>query len=362
MAERDEVHSLIHVGCAHCGAGLTIQENSHICRCDYCGSSSLLVGREGALQYYLPPQISSDQAQHYLRDKLRAVSPQAKISATLQDIQLYYVPFWRLHGNLLGWVLGREPVKRKETTTDYSSDGSTSVLRQKEKVVGDQAIEKLVRRAGTVTISACDITEMGVESLDSRHQAYSSYLGVHQRVFNDLRLLDLSTKADDGIFLDVTVPLEEARQDAHHFFQRLIEGSAYNIDVTYQTYRTIADRVSLIYYPIWFCRFAMKSRQFTATVDGQNGRILAGKVPDDPTIKILAIFALIVLVNLLLTPFIKIIYLTNGTFFDFAVPIIGVGLLALIGILYFAWISFSLKPDIPLAEQKEFANSPISMS
>ncbi|OQY28194.1 MAG: hypothetical protein B6244_08040 [Candidatus Cloacimonetes bacterium 4572_55] len=366
MSHVSQDYHLVHVGCSQCGASLQLEEGSRVGHCPYCGNFSLFVGREGALQYYVRHKIGSKDAQKIVRDRLKAVTKNEKLGATMQSMQLYYVPYWRLHGTILGWVFGREPVKRSETIRKMSSyDGSGySYLKTVQKIAGDQGVEKLVRRSGVINISACDISEMGIESLDSRHQAFSSYMGIHQKYLGDMSLLDLSSQKE-GIFLDITVPLEKAKEDAEEFHKKLIQGVTFRIKVTYQTFRMVTKQVSLVYYPIWFCRYSVYGRQFTATVDACNRRVIAGvSPPETRVVSIKAIFFLIIAANFIVTPFIRIFifpFFKKNPQNVVCLTVLIVALV-LIGVCKMAWLHFILTTDTNLAERKEIANSSISMS
>lgn len=354
--------SLVHIVCPQCGGNLELSENSRVSRCPYCRSFSLLLGRYGTFQYYLPNQIESKQAQQIIRAAI--VKRNKNISPTLQDMTLYYVPFWRIHGTLLGWVLGRQEVEYTRDQYDRNPENNRPRVQTIKEIVGDRAVEKLIRRSGVVTISACHVTEMGIPTLGSQHQGYYSGMGIHKKSFLDLRVLEDMNRVD-GIFLDITIPHEAARTDAQQFFRQMAEGTGHQIHKTYETYRVVTQQMSLVFYPIWFCRYSVRGRQYTATVDGINRKILDGRVPSDRRLTLLVTFSLMVALAFVISGISRFFFLPGilaGPASSHFAPSL---LLSLVGLLFglavligFALINQNVKSDTNLVEREESANHP----
>ena len=53
IPSESQVKILIH--CPQCGGNIAFLEETHVIRCEFCGSSLLVGGREGVLRYVLSP-------------------------------------------------------------------------------------------------------------------------------------------------------------------------------------------------------------------------------------------------------------------------------------------------------------------
>ncbi len=346
-------YNLIHLTCAHCGAGLELPEDSHVCRCAHCGNSFLLVGSEGALQYYVPHTIDSDMAQHIVWQRLKVL--QRTSDAVMHGLTLYYVPYWRLRGTVIAWVFGRKPLIEKGTELkqhyDPQANHGGSYITTIERVVGDSGVEKLFRRSAIVTISACNVQEMGIEPLTGQRQAYGCGNSFNRNAFLSMRLLDLAAKPAEGVFLSVTVPLEQAKSDAEIVFTHLLQGAVFDLDeISYQTQRTLTGHISMVYYPIWFCRFSVQGRQFTATLDGTTGKIIAGSLSSNRYLRVQVILFALVLANIVATPIAKFLMVGSE---NSAIILLLFMLIVLGAICYFAWHTLTLQVEQSLVNSEE---------
>ena len=109
MQSLSESQAQILINCPQCGGDIGFLEESREIRCEFCGTSLLVAGRDGILRYRLPlhlqnPTEAQAAALEYLRDLGR---PFAEPGETF----LFYAPFWRLQGQVYRWVFGAKPLK-----------------------------------------------------------------------------------------------------------------------------------------------------------------------------------------------------------------------------------------------------------
>ena len=86
------VKILIH--CPQCGGNIAFLEETHVIRCEFCGSSLLVGGREGVLRYVLSPQTPDlKKAQFRAMEHMLSLGNH---SPTAGETFLFYAPFWRI--------------------------------------------------------------------------------------------------------------------------------------------------------------------------------------------------------------------------------------------------------------------------
>ena len=218
-----QVKILIH--CPQCGGNIAFLEETHVIRCEFCGSSLLVGGREGILRYLLSPQISDPQ-----KAQLQAIEYMLKTgkhSPRAGETFLFYAPFWRFQGIVYRWVFGMKPIK-----TQIEAGVPPPMDR----------LKILLTRLMDHTISGLTDLDIGLPSLGVRPQALQlepfSRENVEQR----------------ESFLPLEVPLETAQTEAERFADLFFQGEELIPEVILQ--RVVGIHFSIIYFPLWYveCR------------------------------------------------------------------------------------------------------------
>ena len=213
-----QVKILIH--CPQCGGDIAFLEETHVIRCEFCGSSLLVGGREGVLRYVLSPQTPDakrvqSQAMEHLK-KLGRRSPKAG------ETLLFYAPFWRLRGIVYRWVFGMKPMK-----VEVKAEVPPPMERMKI----------LLTRVMDHTIAGYEGLEMGLPNL-----------GIRPQVMN-LQPFSREQLEKRDSFLPLEVSLEKAQEEAERFAEIFFQAEELTPEVILQ--RIVGINFSVIYFPLW---------------------------------------------------------------------------------------------------------------
>ena len=229
-----QVKILIH--CPQCGGNIAFLEETHVIRCEFCGSSLLVGGREGVLRYVLSPQISDPQ-----KAQLRAMEYMLKMgkhSPRAGETFLFYAPFWRFQGIVYRWVFGLKPIK-------VEIEAGVPPPMDRLKV--------LLTRLMDHTIPGLTGLEIGLSSLGVRPQA--------------LQLEPFSREHVEQreSFLPLEVPLETAQEEAGRFADLFFQSEELIPEVILQ--RVVGIHFSIIYFPLWYVECRDEKSQEVVLID-----------------------------------------------------------------------------------------------
>jgi hypothetical protein len=104
------------VTCPLCGGSLRIREGERSISCEYCGSGLVVTRPHGIRSFMMQPRITPGKARltalQYLSEQ---TGGRVKARhASIVDIKMVHVPFWRVHGRLMGWICGHTITLREE--------------------------------------------------------------------------------------------------------------------------------------------------------------------------------------------------------------------------------------------------------
>ena len=103
------------VSCSGCGGSLRVHEGERSIRCEYCGCALLVTRPRGVRGYILDPRISEGKARlaalKYLSEETGGRIKARH--ASIIDLRMINVPFWRMSGMMAGWLSGDEVIKHK---------------------------------------------------------------------------------------------------------------------------------------------------------------------------------------------------------------------------------------------------------
>jgi len=255
----------IGVNCPLCGGSIRIEEGTSSIECQYCGSNLYLKEPVGLKNLVCPAEVEESRAKHaalrFILDRSEGVIGGRETS--ILECRPVYVPFWRLHGKLIGWIAGEKSRKEVVEETIQGPRGSTV----KRYTMGSRK-EKFSRFV--------------FKDVDwSAPASYVPHLRLHGVSFKasvmNWNILDHSMKARWSFALP-TVPEEKAREDAFKYLTGLMAPPGTN--VRYQRFKMFDNDLSLYFYPVYFVRYGYQGKIFTISIDGVNGRVIAGEVPE----------------------------------------------------------------------------------
>jgi len=118
----------IRIDCPQCGGKIDFDEKSFVIRCDFCGSTLHLAGKNHICHFRLKPKWTQRRATHYLSELLRKKFGE---NVKLLKLKLLYAPYWRIHGTVFRWIFGKKLVKAVQSSPFGSYKEDTKKLQTK---------------------------------------------------------------------------------------------------------------------------------------------------------------------------------------------------------------------------------------
>ncbi|MBN1885085.1 MAG: hypothetical protein JW876_06140 [Candidatus Krumholzibacteriota bacterium] len=252
------------VACPACGGSLGVQEGERSVCCEYCGSALVVVDPAGVRSFAMDPRITAGKARltalHHLAEetggRIRARH------ASIVDLRLVHVPFWRMHGRLVGWLAGNEIHRRQvEVLRPDGHGGERLVMTTNEE---RRPFAKLVFKHIDWSAPACSLRRLGLRGIAFRSRF------IRWRPF-DHRL------GDEGSFAFPMISPGQAERDAFAYLTNLCAPTG--AEVRASRFDLLGSEFSLYYYPVYLLRYRHGRRIYTITVDGNDGSVLRGETP-----------------------------------------------------------------------------------
>ena len=262
------------ITCPECGGSLRIGEGEKSVRCGYCSSALSVTRPRGFRGYYLPARVTAGKARlealHYLT---RSTGGRIKARhASILDLRLVNVPFWRMTGTLAGWVCGEQVTTRQVEDTVPGPHGSVRVHRTVEE---REPYSKVILKRVEWSSPACSLRHLGLQGISLK-----------------ARMLDWE-EFDHGLkkTMDIALPLrskEEAEKDGFRYLTGLAvpRGS----DVKAKRFRIFDSEFSIYYYPVYMMRYRHRDIIYSITVDGNDGRVIRGDFPETVRVDLSRLF------------------------------------------------------------------------
>jgi len=260
-----KVAETIGANCPLCGGSIEIEEGTTSVECRYCGSSLYLAEPVGLKNFISHAKVKEGTAKHSALKFIleRSSGAIGGRETSILECRLVYVPFWRLHGKLIGWIAGEKNKKEVVEETVSGPQGATI----KRYTMGTRK-EKFSRFV--------------FKDVDwSAPASYIPHLRMHGVSFKasvmKWRMLDHSMKADYSFALP-TVSEEKAGEDAFKYLTGLTAPPG--TSVKHQRFNMFDNNLSIYFYPIYFVRYSHRRRIYTISVDGTNGKVIGGEIPE----------------------------------------------------------------------------------
>jgi hypothetical protein len=249
--------------CPSCGGALLIHDGERSIRCGYCDSALLVTTPRGTRSFLLRPKVSEGKARlaaiHHIEDRTdRRVSPR---NASIIDMKLMHVPFWRMRGRLMGWVSGdRVTLERVETASDDPGLTAANTAVREARV----PYARLVFKRVDWSTPACILPSLGLQGISLRTD------------FLAWELFDQKRSAEHAVALPMRSE-RETRNDALSYLTRLVIPAGSKVRAS--RFHLFDSSFSLYYYPVYFLRYGHAGRVYSVTIDGASGAVLRGEVP-----------------------------------------------------------------------------------
>lgn len=252
--------------CPNCSGTVPVVEGARIVQCPYCNLYSLVQGERGVRRWQVPRQIDRARAEEGVRGFLSGMRKARDLSrsASIDEMMLAYLPFWRVEATVAGWLFGRVRKDEDETKPD----------------------EHEVFELMNWNDAAVDVSEFGVHRI------------VVSRT--DLQPFENQNIHSEAMVFEPTESRTDAMDEAYQYFLSLARQAAHQRTTLYENVQLLRPEFSLVYYPVWIGRYSYRSRTYQVVIDGVSGRVMYGKAPGNVLYRAMALVVGLAAGNLIL--------------------------------------------------------------
>ncbi len=231
--------------CPNCAGVVPVAEGLRVVQCPYCNLHSLVQGERGVRRWQVTRQIERAQAEQSVRGFLSGMRKARDLSraASIDEMMLVYLPFWRVETTVAGWLFGRVRKDKDETKPD----------------------EHYVFESTHWNDAAVDVTEFGVHRIVVSREA--------------LQPFDSQTLHAEAMVFEPSESRTAALEEARDYFLARARNQAHQTRTTYDNLQLLRPEFALVYYPAWIGRYSYRNRTYQVVVDGVSGKVMYGKAP-----------------------------------------------------------------------------------
>lgn len=264
----EEVKSTVMKECVNCGAPLEISDFTSACRCEHCGSYTILEERvegEYTPHLILPFKISKEGAVKILEKEFqsRFFTPATFLStASLEGMEGIYVPFF-LYDYLADFDYAGTGTKVRSWRSGNTEYVETSYFHVERNLEID--FDKIpVDASINMDDAKMDLLEpFDEKALETFQKKYMS--GFRAEIYSE-GLMDLEPRAQ-----------EKARRDSEELLRESLSGyTTLNAERKHLNLQRQSANYALL--PVWVYYYSYRGQKFTYYVNGQSGKIL-GRTP-----------------------------------------------------------------------------------
>ena len=245
------------LSCPSCGGALDVDAGVRVVVCPFCETPLLATSELGLRRFAVEPQKDLEEARTAVRawlgsgwNKDRRLPREAEMA----EGYLSFLPFFRLEADVVGVAVGTE--ERRRTV------GSGKNRRTETYEVD---VERWVERHFEETHAAVNVAELGVWHVDLK--------GDRLLPFDDDAL------ARSGMVFPPTRSEPEVRKEALARFREEGDPGRGMKLVRFRFVKTLRERFTVVYYPLWVVRYRFEERSYLAVVDAEDGSLAYGKAP-----------------------------------------------------------------------------------
>lgn len=252
--------------CPNCAGVVPVAEGLRVVQCPYCNLHSLVQGERGVRRWQVGRQVDQGRAEEAVRGFLGGMRKARDLRrlATIDEMVLAYLPFWRVEATVAGWLFGRVRKDDDETKPD----------------------EHYVFETMHWNDAAVDVSEFGVHRIAVSREDLSPFDS--QALHAEAMVFEPSESR--------TAALDEART---HFVRRARRDAAQK-STSYENIQLLRPEFALVYFPVWIGRYSYRNRTYQVVVDGASGRVMYGKAPGNILYRAVALVAGLAVGNLVL--------------------------------------------------------------
>ena len=225
----------ISTECTKCGGCLNLEEGTNAINCPYCSSSFLVTGYNKVLSYHIPKPL--DARQTVVRSLVHRYLCTLPDHHRIQDINLFYLPFYRLTGKIFQL---ETQIKPGSSSFDSFNSGQVKIR------------TRYLERSFLAT---------HLEGL----KLYS--LGVRTSVLK-LNLFEKEKLQEKGKVYPVTLGIDKAMETGL--------GANYKDE---PDYCVISKILSIVYSPLWEINILGIDTRFSIIIDALGENIIEHKAP-----------------------------------------------------------------------------------
>ena len=252
--------------CPNCAGVVPVAEGLRVVQCPYCNLHSLVQGERGVRRWQVARRVDRGRAEEGIRGFLGGMRKARDLRrlATIDEMVLAYLPFWRVEATVAGWLFGRVRKDKDETKPD----------------------EHYVFESMNWNDAAVDVSEFGVHRI------------VVSR--NDLQPFDSQALHAGAMVFEPSESRTAALDEARTHFLRRARQAAGQSKTSYENVQLLRPEFALVYYPVWIGRYSYRNRTYQVIVDGASGRVMYGKAPGNILYRAVALVAGLAVGNLVL--------------------------------------------------------------
>jgi hypothetical protein len=268
------------ISCPQCGSPFSFREGTRNALCPSCGTSLAVSGEAGIPRFCLEERLDLPRARSEARKFLSTsgVDPGLVKTLKFEKGELCFLPFWSLKGIAVGWQwLERETIIREEVVDDNGTKRTVERRGPREQVF------ETISSPLDFSSPAFDCSAFGLRGIALAGAVLP------------LRVMDHALLKRRGTVFDPVKGADEVRREALSAARD--RSRANGVLRIRDRIRVCGEKLAFISYPVWRLSFTAGERVYPMVVDAINGRMLKGRFPGRPGIRLFApMLAILVLV------------------------------------------------------------------
>lgn len=320
------------VVCWKCGKELTFSNKRRVL-CTDCGALSVIRGDGGVLSFFVPPKVTKSEAIIEIKRWFHSVNMPGDLArnSKLEELEMFFIPIWRIEGEVAGWIYGRTPVMKESVRFE----GNRRIVTKHK--VGEEPYEKLLKQKQTWEGIGIDLPALGTGTLKNKFKKILSQNFIYTTKDNVKKL---------GTIYETTPTIDEllSKIESKLIAKTVILNCQGQFEVKYVDISVIKSFVEVLYYPIWHLKYSYQGRLFLVSLDATDRQILYGRAPLDNSA---GVFSL-VMINMIIVLFSFLFFKNSSAINIVIMSVIGTLLLSFGFNIY----EISLLGEIKLDEER----------
>ncbi len=271
--------------CWKCGKEVAFNKNRMVL-CSNCGALSVISGDSGILSFTVPPKVTKSEAIIDIKRWFHSINMPGDLArnSKLEELEMFFIPFWMIEGEVTGWIYGRTPVMKERVRFE----GNRRIVTKHK--VGDEPYEKLLKQQQTWEGIGIDLPALGTGTLKNKFKKILNQDFIFTNRDNIKKL---------GTIYETTPTMDEllSRMEGKLIGKTVIFNCQGQFEVKYIDLSVIKSHVTVLYYPVWHLKYSYQGRLFQVTLDAVDRQILYGRAPLDNSAGI----GSLVITNMLIT-------------------------------------------------------------